>query len=121
MNQSFQTALPQEQQTLKTGTGFLPEALDFSGGTTAQSFASGKAALARQLAQAGISPDDPRYIAEMSQFQEGESKAFDSNILNQLMQNFQAKQGAAKDLLQFGSAQNPLQAYATLMQTILNS
>jgi hypothetical protein len=118
--EAFNTAYPVEAGTASGGLPYLNDLMNASSGATAQSFAPGKAQVARQLAQAGISPDDPRYIAAMSQYNEGEGQAFDQNAVSALQQNQTAKTGAAGNLLQFGNSQNPLQSLGLLLQAYQN-
>lgn len=112
--QAFGVGLPIETQIAQQGTGILPQAEDYTGGTTAEGFAPAAGSLNRSLAAAGIDPNSAAGIQATTNLNTGEGQAFANNLFQQLMNNFSAKSGAAQNMINFGQARDPLTALGML-------
>ena len=120
-NQAFGLALPEEENIATQGTGILPQLTDLSSGTTAQGFAPAQGSLDRNLASAGINQDSAAGVQAQNDLNAQEGNSLTGNLLTQLMNNFAAKSGATSNMLNFGQAQNPLQALGLLLNAQMNA
>jgi hypothetical protein len=95
---------PFETNILQNGLPYLPQLLDYSSGTVAQSYAPAQGNLNRSLA--GFGSNLPSGFATQSQtdLDSQEANAQDTNTINALQQNQNAKTNAA-------TALNPLGYY----------
>lgn len=90
---------------LQQGLPFFNALTDYNKGTTAQAFAPAQAGLNRSLA--GLGETLPSGMAEQAHtnLNAQEGQAFDQNMVNNLMENQQAKERAAGNLNPFQPAQ----------------
>lgn len=97
---------PFEENLIKNGLPYLPQLLDYSSGTVAQSYAPQKAALNRSLA--GFGSNLPSGFATQSQtdMDSNEANAQDQNTINALQQNEATKENAAAQLNPLGYYQS---------------
>lgn len=91
---------------MQNGLPYMNALTDSAGGTTAQAFAPGRAALMRSLGSQQGLPSGFREQA-LSDFNEGQGQAFDQNIIGALGANEQAKQAGASGLLGQAQIANP--------------
>ena len=113
---AYNAALPFLTQTLQQGTGYFPQIMDYSGGATAEAFAPAQGALSRSQAQAGIDPNSPEGISQQTALNADKARAFQSNMLQNLWQQFQAKMGAGSSLANIAAAQDPLRMLDAMLQ-----
>ena len=106
---------PFYKSRMQNGLPYMANLTDAAGGTTAQAFAPARAALMRSLGSQQGLPSGFRQGA-LTDFNEGQARAFDSNLINAQMMNEQAKQGGAAGIMGQASAANPLGYYGGAMQ-----
>jgi hypothetical protein len=116
------TAIPLETSVAKGNIPNLSDLVSYGTGVTARSFAPTGAALARQMAQAGIDPNSPQGIALRSQLNESEGAAFDQTMAS-ILQNATSEQlGGIQNLLELASGGNSaLSALGLLANLQLNA
>jgi hypothetical protein len=119
MNRGLGAGVPFQEQVVAGGIPGMGTVTDASMGTTAQGFAPAEGALQRNLAAAGLSPNDPRAIQQTTDLGASEGRAFDQTLLNAILQNFAARSGASQNLIGAGTNLNPLAAYQSILQTQL--
>jgi hypothetical protein len=91
---------------MQNGLPYMAALTDSAGGTTAQAFQPGRAALMRSIGSQQGLPDGFKEQA-ISDFNEGQGQAFDQNIMGALAANEQAKQAGAAGLLGQAQIANP--------------
>lgn len=108
---------------MQNGLPYMNALTDSAGGTTAQAFAPGRAALMRSLGSQQGLPSGFRDQA-ISDFNEGQGQAFDQNLVGALGANEQAKQAGASGLLGQAQIANPQGYFNSAMggnQSIMNA
>lgn len=103
-------AQPFYSSEMKNGLPFYNNLTDFNAGTTAQAFAPAKADFLRRSAGMGSLPSGFRATG-MNDINEAQGKAFDSNLVNNMMANWQAKQQGAQGLTGLMQTVNPAAFY----------
>lgn len=99
---------------MQNGLPYMNAMTDSAGGTTAQAFAPARAQLMQRLGSQQGLPSGFRDQA-MTDFNEGQSQAFDQNLQGALGGNEQAKQAGASGLLGQAQIANPQGFYGTAM------
>ena len=115
---AFNQAFPFLSQRASGGLPFADSARDFAGGRSARAFAPRRASLFRRGAQAGISPDDPSFLATIGDLEATRARQFDDSQLGIDFADDQAKMQAVLALLQGGQAQDPTRTLATLLSSL---
>lgn len=97
-------------QEMQNGLPFYNNLTDFASGTTAQAYAPAKAAYLRQESTMGALPSGSK-AAGMNDINESQAKTFDSNLVNNMFAQQQAKQAGASGLSGLMQTVNPAAFY----------
>ncbi len=95
---------------MTNGLPFYNNLTDFTSGTTAQAYAPAKAAFLRQSSTMGALPSGSK-AAGMNDINEAQAKTFDSNLVNNMFAQQQAKQQGAAGLAGLMQTVNPAAFY----------
>lgn len=109
-NALYGNVSPFYQTEMTQGLPFYNNLTDFSSGTTAQAYAPAKASYLRQESTMGALPSGSK-AAGMNDINESEAKTFDSNLVNNMFANYQAKQGGAAGTAGLMQTVNPSAFY----------
>lgn len=117
---------PYWKNQLYQGLPWYKAATDFAGGTTAQAFAPGRAAILRQTSAMGTNTPSGYRAALLNNWNAQQANAYDNSRNQLLMANQQAKEQAAAGLMgQQQIAQNAALGYAGVgagaNQAVLNA
>jgi hypothetical protein len=93
---------PFEENLVKNGLGYLPQMIDYTGGTLAKSEAPQRAAMNRNLAGFGDTLPSGFKTQTQTDFDTQEGGLFDQNVINALNINEAAKENAAAQLNPLG-------------------
>jgi hypothetical protein len=104
------TVSPFYANEMTTGLPFYNNLTDFSSGTTAQAYAPAKASYLRSESTMGALPSGSK-AAGMNDINESEAKTFDSNLVNNMLLQQQAKQQGAAGTAGLMQAYNPAAFY----------
>lgn len=109
-NALYGNVSPFYQSEMTNGLPFYNNLTDFTSGTTAQAYAPAKAAYLRNESTMGALPSGSK-AAGMNDINENEAKTFDSNLVNNMFANYQAKQQGAAGLAGLMQTVNPAAFY----------
>lgn len=109
-NALYGNVAPFYQNEMTNGLPFYGNLTDFSSGTTAQAYAPAKAAYLRNESTMGALPSGSK-AAGMNDINENQAKTFDSNLVNNMFANWNAKQQGAAGQAGLMQTVNPAAFY----------
>jgi len=115
--------LPFYTSRMNGGLPFMKAATDYTGGQTAQAYAPARAALQRRISSSTGLPSGYANQA-LTDFDTNEAQGFDSNLLNLMNEDEQAREYGASGISSLAASQNPQSYFGTagqLNQSVLNA
>jgi hypothetical protein len=109
-NALYGSTAPFYQQEQDRGLPFYDNLTDFSGGTTAQAFAPAKADFLRRSSTMGALPSGFK-AAGMNDINEAQGHAFDDELVNNMMRQYQTRQAGAAGKAGLMQIVNPASFY----------
>lgn len=116
--QAFGAGLPIITQFAQGGIEPIQQLLEAGGAGAARRAAPNRAALIRRSAMFGVAPDDPALMQSLADFEATSARGREDSRTDLILRNELIKLAAAQGLIGAGSATDPLQARALLLQSL---
>lgn len=117
-SEAFGTGLPIISQFAQEGVGPLNQLLEAGGAGAARRAAPNRAAITRRANLFGVAPDDPALMQSLTDFEAKGARLQEDTRTDLILRNELIKLAAAQGLIGAGSATDPLQARALLLQSL---
>ena len=116
--QAFGAGLPIIQQFAQGGIEPIQQLLEAGGAGAARRAAPNRAAITRRANLFGVAPDDPALMQSLTDFEAKGARLQEDTRTDLIFRNEMMKFLAAQGLIGAGSATDPLQARAVLLQSL---